>query len=60
MAKAEALRSSIPKGKLLGQNALNKAVWALERRLFSIGGYDSVEAVADRLVSRPLLRTVLS
>ena len=59
MAEAEALRATIPKGKLLGASALNKAAVALERRLFSIGGYASIEALVDRLVSRPLLRQVL-
>ena len=58
MSEAEALRATIPKGKLLGASALNKAAVALERRLFSIGGYASIEALVDRLVSRPLVRQV--
>lgn len=59
MADAAALRETIPKGKVLGASALNKAAIDLERRLFCVGGYASIEALVDRILQRPLVRQVL-
>jgi hypothetical protein len=58
MADAAALRETIPKGKLLGASALNKAAIDLERRLFCVGGFASTEALVDRILQRPLVRQV--
>ena len=59
MADAAALRETIPKGKVLGASALNKAALDLEHRLFCVGGFSSIEALVDRVLQRPLVRQVL-
>jgi hypothetical protein len=58
MADAAALRETIPKGKVLGASALNKAAIDLERRLFCVGGFASIKALVDHILQRPLVRQV--
>ncbi len=58
MTDAAALRETIPKGKVLGVSALNKAALDLEHRLFCVGGFASIEALVDRILHRPLVRQV--
>ena len=50
MADAAALRETIPKGKVLGASALNKAALDLEHRLICVGGFASIEALVDRVL----------
>ena len=59
MADAAAHRETIPKGKVLGASALNKAALDLEHSLFCVGGFASIEALVDRIFQRPLVHQVL-
>ena len=59
MADAAALRETIPKGKVHGANALNKAALDLEPApLVLHRRFSSIEALVDRILQRPLVRHV--
>ena len=58
MAEAQALRKTIPIGKVLVERAINQAAQDFEQRLFKIGGLGTVEAVIKKVLNRALMRQV--
>jgi len=60
MAEADALRAELPKTKILGTSAVNKVIQDLQKRIFSVGGYDTIMKVVEGLFSRPLMKQVES
>ncbi len=56
MTEAQALRKTIPIGKVLGERSINQAAQDFEHRFFKIGGLGTVEAVVKKVLNRALMR----